>query len=88
MNAEHRDPPLQVLTVKPLYDVPEVMALLSLSRTVIYELLRPGRLRSVKEGRARRIPASAINEYVALLEAEAGAQPNSREGSSARDHAA
>ncbi|MER6313470.1 helix-turn-helix domain-containing protein [Streptomyces virginiae] len=45
---------------------------LSLSRSVIYELIRSGRLRTVNEGRARRITRSAINEYVALLEREAG----------------
>jgi excisionase family DNA binding protein len=46
------------------------MAILSLSRSVVYELMRAGRLRSVHEGRTRLIPASAIAEYVALLEAE------------------
>jgi excisionase family DNA binding protein len=54
-----------------LYDVPEVMVMLHLSRTVIYELIRSGRLRSVKEGRARRIPVAAIRDYIALLEDEA-----------------
>lgn len=39
---------------------------------VIYELIRAGRLRSVKQGRARRIPAAAIRDYIALLEREAG----------------
>ena len=57
---------------KQLYRVPEAMRILSLSRTVIYELIRSGRLRSVTQGRARLIPASAIAEYVALLESEAG----------------
>jgi len=55
---------------KALYKVPEAMSLLSLSRTVIYELMRAGRLRSVRQGRTRLIPASAIAEYVALLESE------------------
>ncbi|MFI7586268.1 helix-turn-helix domain-containing protein [Spongisporangium articulatum] len=54
-----------------LYRVEEAMQLLRLSRTVIYELIRSGRLRSVKEGRARLIPASAIREYLSLLEREA-----------------
>jgi excisionase family DNA binding protein len=58
---------------KQLYRVHETMAVLSLSRSVIYELIRSGRLRSVTQGRARLIPASAITEYVALLESEAGA---------------
>lgn len=58
---------------KALYRIPEAMTLLSLSRTVIYELIRSGRLRTVKEGRSRRVPATAIADYVALLEREAGA---------------
>ncbi|MFG2028154.1 helix-turn-helix domain-containing protein [Streptomyces sp. NPDC048825] len=55
-----------------LYRVEDAMKALSLSRTVIYEQIRAGRLRAVRQGRARRIPASAIREYVALLEREAG----------------
>jgi excisionase family DNA binding protein len=58
---------------KALYRVPEAMRLLSLSRSVIYNQIRTGRLRSVKEGTARLIPADAIAEYVTLLEAEAEA---------------
>ena len=58
---------------KQLYRVREAMTVLSLSRSVIYELIRSGRLRSVTEGRSRLIPASAITEYIALLESEARA---------------
>jgi excisionase family DNA binding protein len=54
-----------------LYRVSDAMRLLSLSRTVIYEQIRSGRLRSVTQGRARLIPASAITEYISLLEQEA-----------------
>jgi excisionase family DNA binding protein len=46
------------------------MALLSMSRSVIYDQIRRGRLRSVKQGRTRLIPAAAIAEYVTLLEQE------------------
>lgn len=56
---------------KHLYRVPEAMRLLSMSRSVIYEQLRCGRLRSVSQGRARLIPATAITDYIALLEREA-----------------
>ena len=56
---------------KALYRVSEAMVLLSMSRTVIYEQIRSGRLRTVKQGRARLVPAGAIAEYVALLEREA-----------------
>jgi excisionase family DNA binding protein len=55
-----------------LYRVPEAMQLLSLSRTVIYEQIRAGRLRSVRQGRARLIPADAIADYIALLITESG----------------
>ena len=55
---------------KALYRIPEAMVLLSMSRTVIYEQIRAGRLRAVKEGRARRVSASAIADYVELLERE------------------
>jgi excisionase family DNA binding protein len=54
-----------------LYRVPEVVEMLGLSRSVVFELLRSGRLRSVTQGRARLIPASAVLDYVSLLEREA-----------------
>jgi excisionase family DNA binding protein len=50
-----------------LYRITEAMRLLSMSRSVIYEQLRAGRLKSVKQGRARLIPAKAIDAYVDLL---------------------
>jgi excisionase family DNA binding protein len=54
-----------------LYRVPDAMRLLSLSRSVIYEQIRVGRLRSVTQGRTRLIPASAIADYVSMLQREA-----------------
>jgi len=74
-------PPVQEDTIstppltKRLYSVPEAMEILSMSRSTMYEVLRTSRLRSVKEGSSRRIPARAIDEYVALLEREAEADP-------------
>ena len=56
---------------KQLYRVKDAMVILSLSHTSIYEQIRSGRLRSVKEGRARRITDAAIRDYIALLEKEA-----------------
>jgi excisionase family DNA binding protein len=46
------------------------MRLLSISRSVIYELMRAGRLKYVKQGSSTLIPATAINDYVALLISE------------------
>lgn len=67
---------MTVMVQQPvLYRVADATRLLGLSRTVLYELIRSGRLRTVTEGRARLVPASAIAEYVALLEREAGARP-------------
>lgn len=63
--------PLAADGKRQLYRVSEAMRILSLSRSVLYEQLRSGRLRSVHQGRSRLIPAAAIAEYVALLEREA-----------------
>ena len=54
-----------------LWKVPEAMGLLNIRRSVIYEQIRSGRLRTVKVGRTRLVPDAAIGEYVTLLEAEA-----------------
>jgi excisionase family DNA binding protein len=56
-----------------LYRVRDAMAVLSLGRSAIYEQIRSGRLGSVTQGRSRLIPASAIADYIALLEQEAKA---------------
>lgn len=56
---------------RALYRIPETMRLLSLSRSVIYEQIRAGRLRTVTQGRTRLVPAAAITAYVTLLEQEA-----------------
>jgi excisionase family DNA binding protein len=58
------------VTGKQLYRVVEAMEILSLKRSVMYEQLRSGRLRSVTVGRTRLVPAAAIADYVALLERE------------------
>jgi excisionase family DNA binding protein len=44
--------------------------MLRMGRTTVFDLLRNGRLGSVREGRARRITPRAITEYIALLERE------------------
>lgn len=51
-----------------LYGVDEAAIALRLSRSLIYELIRSGRLRSVKQGRRRLVPVSALDEYVASLD--------------------
>jgi excisionase family DNA binding protein len=57
--------------VRKLYRIEEVADLLGLGRTAVFEQLRIGRLRSVKIGRCRRVPAEWLDEFVAALKAEA-----------------
>lgn len=47
-----------------LYKVQQVMGLLNISRPVAYRLIKDGSLRSVKIGNARRIPETAIAEFI------------------------
>lgn len=67
--------PTPIPTVVPdrhLYKIPEAMLLLSMSRSVIYEQIRAGRLRTVTQGRSRLVPVKAITDYVELLLSESG----------------
>ncbi|WP_405447714.1 helix-turn-helix domain-containing protein [Streptomyces achromogenes] len=47
-----------------LLTVPEVMGRLKYSRSKVYDLIRSKRLASFTEGRCRRIPESAVQEYI------------------------
>ncbi|MET8447423.1 helix-turn-helix domain-containing protein [Streptomyces sp. NPDC005209] len=44
--------------------VPEVMTALRLSRSKVYDLIRSKQLTSYTSGRARRIPADAVRQYM------------------------
>lgn len=50
-----------------LLSVDEAAKALRLSRSLIYELIRSGQLRTVKAGRRRLVPVLALSEYVASL---------------------
>ena len=50
---------------KLLYTVPEAAAQLGIGRSKLYELLNSGALPTVRIGRAVRIPASALEAWVA-----------------------
>lgn len=54
-----------------LYRVEEAAEALCISRTQVFDLIRLNKLTSVKIGRARRIPVSAVSEYVTTAIAEA-----------------
>ena len=53
-----------VLLVRP----EDAAIALGIGRTKVYELMRSGALRSVKIGGLRRIPATALADFVAKLE--------------------
>jgi excisionase family DNA binding protein len=46
---------------------------LGIGRTKVYELIRCGALRSVRVGGSRRVPMTALVEFVKRLEQEAAA---------------
>jgi len=53
-------------SVEPLaYTVNEAAEALRIDRTHVYHLIRDGRLRSIKLGKSRRIPADALAELIA-----------------------
>ena len=49
-----------------LLKVPDVAARLTLSRSKTYELIQTGELRAMRVGRARRVPESEVERFVAL----------------------
>lgn len=53
-----------------LVRVDEAARMLSISRSVMFELIRANRIRSCKQGRTRLISTAALHEYVQQLESE------------------
>jgi len=53
-----------------LLTVGQVMARLQVSKNTVYQLIRTRRLRSVRIGRCRRIPANALTAYLHDLDRE------------------
>jgi hypothetical protein len=62
---------MTILAERALYAISQATALLSMSRSVIYEQIRAGRLDVVHQGRRCYVTAAALERYVALLEREA-----------------
>ncbi|KUP97315.1 helix-turn-helix domain-containing protein [Thermobifida halotolerans] len=57
-----------------LLTVPEAARVLAISRSKLYELLASGAVRSLRIGGSRRIPVSALDDYVSgLLDQEEAA---------------
>ena len=64
-------PTIPSVSAALLYTIQDVMVLLRLSKTQIFDEIRRGRIQSVKVGRARRVPAQSLTDFVALLIEEA-----------------
>ncbi|MFW0872967.1 excisionase family DNA-binding protein [Rhodococcoides corynebacterioides] len=62
---------------RQLYSVQEGMARTGLARSNFFNKLASGEIRSVKIGKRRLIPDTAIDEYIERLEAEAEAARSS-----------
>ena len=60
---------------KLLLRAEEVAELIGVGRTKVFELMRTGQLESVRIGACRRIPASAVFEYVQRLRAASDEGP-------------
>jgi excisionase family DNA binding protein len=62
LGCEHNAEPIPILVT-----VDEAATMLRIGRTVAYQLMQKGEIRSVKIGRVRRVVASSIREYVMRL---------------------
>ena len=67
MQKHTKIPPEGMAEMKVLVSVDEAAAMLSLGRTLVWELVRKKELQSVKVGRTRRILVSSVHEYVEKL---------------------
>ena len=60
--------------VRLLYSVDEAAALMGIGHSLLWDLVMRREIASIKVGRSRRIPLSALHDYVArkLLEQDGG----------------
>ncbi len=58
------------MSEKVLLRIDEAAALLGVGRSFLYALVQRGEIGSVKLGRARRIPVTALEEFVQRLQEE------------------
>lgn len=63
-----------------LFTVEEVRKKLRVSRDTVFKEIKRGRLASVRVGRSRRVPPSAVAAYIELLNAEAQQEAAARQG--------
>jgi len=49
-----------------LVSIPDAAALLSISRAACYRLVSTGQIQSIKIGKLRRVPVSALQDFISL----------------------
>jgi excisionase family DNA binding protein len=64
MRKRSVDPLGTPLEAKLLLSVEEAAVLMSLGRSIVYDLVMRQQIASIKVGRMRRIPVSALHNYV------------------------
>jgi len=47
-----------------LLTIPEVASRLGLGRSLVYQLVMKGEISSIKVGRARRVPVTALEQFI------------------------
>ncbi|GHF74256.1 excisionase family DNA binding protein [Amycolatopsis bartoniae] len=65
--TEPAAPPARVLPERVMLTAEEAAEQLGIGRTLMFKLLRTGQIESVRIGRLRRVPVSAIRAYAARL---------------------
>jgi excisionase family DNA binding protein len=65
--AESATPPPRAMPERIMLTAEEAAERLGIGRTLMFRLLRTGQIESVRIGRLRRVPASAIQDYAARL---------------------
>jgi excisionase family DNA binding protein len=66
---------LRTVVESKYYTVDEIAELLHVSRVTVYSFINSGELRSIKFGKSRRVPESALSEFVTASEERAKHEP-------------
>ncbi|MEU3272537.1 helix-turn-helix domain-containing protein [Saccharomonospora sp. NPDC006951] len=68
------EPQPRQMPARVMFTAEEAAEQLGIGRTMMYRLLRDGDIESVRIGRLRRVPASAIQDYAARLVSDTATQ--------------
>lgn len=68
------EPPPRPVPARVMFTAEEAAEQLGIGRTVMFRLIRNGDIASVRIGRLRRVPASAIQDYAARLVSDTATQ--------------